>query len=150
MVRLPGHVTEWNLRDTYWYLEEGTNFTIAAARAHLAELASSLSAQDWSHRFGRDPMANLLLGGSIREEDSPGNYTLRETEAGIGFITYDAQGAEHVLGYLLTAGAVNSSGAGVSPAGSGGVPPPTGQRSWGGTPAVIRRRDARATLRKRH
>ncbi len=45
-------------------------------------------------------MANPLLGGRVREEDSPGNYTFRETASGLEFVTYDAQGAEHVLGQL--------------------------------------------------
>jgi hypothetical protein len=40
---------------------------------------------------------NDLLGGIIHEEDSPGNFTLRETGDEWEFVTYDAQGAEHVF-----------------------------------------------------
>ena len=39
---------------------------------------------------------NTLLGGTIHEEDSPGNFIFRETGNGSEFIGYDAQGAEHV------------------------------------------------------
>ncbi|HRT09009.1 MAG TPA: DUF2330 domain-containing protein [Candidatus Paceibacterota bacterium] len=40
---------------------------------------------------------NVLLGGEIREEDSPGNYTIRRGGGGVEFVTYDLWGAEHVL-----------------------------------------------------
>ncbi len=46
---------------------------------------------DWSN------WQNYLLGGPLREEDSPGNYTIRETNGQLQFIGYDAQGAEHVF-----------------------------------------------------
>jgi hypothetical protein len=39
---------------------------------------------------------NYFLGGRIREEDSPGNYILRETNGRLEFVTYDANGAENV------------------------------------------------------
>ena len=39
---------------------------------------------------------NFLLGGKIREEDSPGNYLLRSTESGFEFVWFDADGGEHV------------------------------------------------------
>ena len=38
---------------------------------------------------------NLLLGGRIREEDSPGNYRLVEGPAGWELRWYDDRGAEH-------------------------------------------------------
>ena len=40
---------------------------------------------------------NPLIGGRIREEDSPGNFMLRENGNHLEFVAYDAQGAEHVL-----------------------------------------------------
>jgi len=43
-----------------------------------------------------DYFENQLLGGRIREEDSPGNFTLRETNGQVQFIIYDANGAAHV------------------------------------------------------
>ena len=42
--------------------------------------------------------ANGLVGGLVREEDSPGNYSLRPIGDRLAFVVYDAQGAEHVLG----------------------------------------------------
>ena len=40
---------------------------------------------------------NNLSGGLIREEDSPGNYVLRENGPDLEFVAYDAAGAPHVL-----------------------------------------------------
>jgi len=38
---------------------------------------------------------NLLLGGPVHEEDSPGNYILRQSTNGVEFFWFDADGAEH-------------------------------------------------------
>lgn len=38
---------------------------------------------------------NFLLGGPVREEDSPGNYLLRQNTNGVEFVWFDANGAEH-------------------------------------------------------
>lgn len=40
---------------------------------------------------------NFLLGGLIHEEDSPGNYILRQNTNGIEFVAFDADGGEHVF-----------------------------------------------------
>lgn len=40
---------------------------------------------------------NILLGGVIREEDSPGNYMIRPVTNGYEFIWYDANGAERSM-----------------------------------------------------
>lgn len=37
---------------------------------------------------------NMLLGGMIREEDSPGNYIIRPTKDGFEFVWFDGNGAE--------------------------------------------------------
>jgi len=42
---------------------------------------------------------NELLGGSIREEDSPGNYVIREVNGQIELVIYNAEGAEVLLPY---------------------------------------------------
>ena len=42
---------------------------------------------------------NELQGGNIREEDSPGNYTIRDVNGLIEAVIYDGQGAEHVFPY---------------------------------------------------
>ena len=47
---------------------------------------------------------NAILGGEIREEDSPGNYTLRETERGLEMLGYDATGNPWVVGRWATNG----------------------------------------------
>lgn len=51
-----------------------------------------------AQHFGGTGWANLLLGGSIREEDSPGNFTVRENGDELEFLGYDALGTPHVLG----------------------------------------------------
>jgi len=43
---------------------------------------------------GYSDFKNHLLGGPIREEDSPGNFTLREEGDELEFVAYDAEGAE--------------------------------------------------------
>ena len=43
---------------------------------------------------------NILLGGMIHEEDSPGNYVLRNRSNKLEFVTFDAQGAERVVDYF--------------------------------------------------
>lgn len=40
---------------------------------------------------------NFLLGGGIREEDSPGNYVIRQTTNGFEFLWFDGNGAEQTL-----------------------------------------------------
>jgi hypothetical protein len=71
------------------------DLTLAGARSMFASLTNSMSTQNPGRR-GYQWWDNVLLGGTIHEEDSPGNYTLRETSKGVDYVTYDAQGAEHV------------------------------------------------------
>ncbi len=52
---------------------------------------------DWSRTVGRTNVQNYYLGGPLHEEDSPGNYTIREVNGQSKFVLYDAQGAEHIL-----------------------------------------------------
>ena len=56
--------------------------------------------KDWSTGADWRSWQNYLQGGPILEQDSPGNYLIRETGDGLHFLVYDAQGAEHVLGNL--------------------------------------------------
>ncbi len=44
---------------------------------------------------------NHLLGGNIRFEDSPGNFSLHETTNGVEYIAYDAEGAPNVFGLVM-------------------------------------------------
>jgi len=100
LARMPATETYYNLYYPLLFLGDETNLTAATARAILANPTNSISAKDWRYEFRGDHWDNLLLGGQFREEDSPGNYTFRETAGGLEFITYDAQGADHVLGTL--------------------------------------------------
>ena len=100
LVHRPAASTKSSLHSIYRSLEAANASTPATARAMLADFASQLSSYKGSRDGDGGYWANLLLGGPIREEDSPGNYTLRETASGLEFVTYDAQGAEHVLGQL--------------------------------------------------
>ncbi len=79
--------------------------TNAVTRKEISQQIQSLLANptnniEWINWKGGSPrfrnLGNDLLGGRIREEDSPGNFTLREHGDQLEFITYDAQGAEHV------------------------------------------------------
>ena len=67
--------------------------TIAEARAGLRELISD---PENAMRYGCDNWDNYFFGGQVREEDSPGNYTFREANGQLEFISYDAEGTEHV------------------------------------------------------
>jgi Uncharacterized protein conserved in bacteria (DUF2330) len=100
LVRRPATDTYNNLYYPYFFLGDETNLTAATARAILANPTNSISAQSWTNYFRGGHWDNHLLGGQVREEDSPGNYTFRETTGGLGYVTYDAQGADHVLGWL--------------------------------------------------
>jgi hypothetical protein len=43
---------------------------------------------------------NLMIGGRIQEQDSPGNFVIREENGVVNFIAYDAAGAPHILNFL--------------------------------------------------
>jgi hypothetical protein len=61
----------------------------ATQETNLAEVRASLAdGWWWTHE-----MMNHLSGGYIREEDSPGNYELRQSSNGVEFVIYDACGA---------------------------------------------------------
>jgi hypothetical protein len=70
-----------------------------ATRAEISAEARQLLANRYAQRSGTKGWENLLVGGAIREEDSPGNFTLRENGDELEFVAYDAQGAEHVLNW---------------------------------------------------
>jgi hypothetical protein len=100
VARAPGRTAELNLRYATFELEAGTNVTLATARAILSDFVASIGGPDPARRSLSNVVVNPLLGGTVHEEDSPGNYTLRETATGLEFVAYDAQGAEHVLSRL--------------------------------------------------
>jgi hypothetical protein len=51
---------------------------------------------EWSRSADWANWQNYYLGGPLREEDSPGNYTIREVNGQLEFVVYDAEGAEHI------------------------------------------------------
>ena len=77
-----------------------TNLTPSTVEAIVLGLTNSLIAQEWSRYHDSNYRENLLLGGTLRQEDSPGNCTLRQSATGLEFIGYDAQGTERVLGSI--------------------------------------------------
>jgi hypothetical protein len=60
-------------------------------RQQLAETS------DFRKGLGNSSQTNLISGELWREEDSPGNYTIRETPAGVDYVWYDIEGAENVV-----------------------------------------------------
>jgi hypothetical protein len=76
-------------------LNDGGWQTMAEARAKLQNVTSNPinSPKKFSGNWRND-----LVGGQIREEDSPGNYLLRETNQQVQLIIFNGDGGEHVLG----------------------------------------------------
>jgi hypothetical protein len=87
-----------HLTCAFYELKGATDITASTARAYLADYFERYGTTNGPSQKAADFVFNPLLGGTIREEDSPGNYTLRETTNGLQFVGYDSLGAEHVLG----------------------------------------------------
>lgn len=88
------HSLRLSIRDT----DAGT-WAEASAEARRVLTSASNDARSRGYGEGEEsnPLENAVLGGTMREEDSPGNFTIREAGDQVEFISYDAQGAEHVL-----------------------------------------------------
>jgi len=56
-------------------------------RPYWSEWSSSVHWTNWQ---------NYYLGGPLHEEDSPGNYTIREVDGHLEIVTYNDEGAEHI------------------------------------------------------
>ena len=83
------------LKILHMILHKGGWQTTAEARAKLQEAISNpINSQKYYSIFS----PNDLVGGQVHEEDSPGNYLLRETNQQVQLIIFDANGGEHVLG----------------------------------------------------
>jgi len=76
-------------------LEDEKPVTAAEIRARARTVLSRPDDGD-----GHADFKNHLLGGPIREEDSPGNFTLREEGDELEFVGYDAEGAEDGEWYM--------------------------------------------------
>jgi hypothetical protein len=79
----------------YMILDDGGWQTIAEARAILQN--ATLNPTNTVFHGYKD-WDNDLVGGQIREEDSPGNYLLRETNNLLQFVTFGYDGGENVRG----------------------------------------------------
>jgi len=60
-------------------------------RLQLAETS------DWRREAAAVHQTNLLSGQLWREEDSPGNYTIREATNGVVYVWYDLEGGENIV-----------------------------------------------------
>ena len=92
LVRLPALRSQINLRElSYMFASEcETNpvSSLSEARIAIKKIVDS---------FPRLTEKNLLIGGPVREEDSPGNYILRQSSNGVEIVCFDADGGEHLL-----------------------------------------------------
>jgi hypothetical protein len=89
LIRAPWSYSQMNLMDLALGFEKETPTngvsSLAEARAVLKKIE------------GQQPKLtgqNFLLGGPVREEDSPGNYILRQGTNGVDFVWFDADGGE--------------------------------------------------------
>jgi hypothetical protein len=74
---------------------QATSGIVDEVRAEMSSTGrrNLLMARSWliARTAGR---TNDLVGGPLREEDSPGNWTVREAQGRIQFVTYDGDGRE--------------------------------------------------------
>jgi hypothetical protein len=98
LVRRLGHEAFHNLYFLSDWLSGTTPATLPDMRANFQRLlAHSSNSADWLRYVpnGFERMNNDLLGGQVREEDSPGNFVLREKDGLLIFYGFDAEGAQH-------------------------------------------------------
>jgi hypothetical protein len=74
-------------------LDDGGWRNVAEARSALQNATSNPTN---AVVYGFNDWDNHLVGGQIREEDSPGNYLLRETNNQLQFVTFGNDGGEFV------------------------------------------------------
>jgi Uncharacterized protein conserved in bacteria (DUF2330) len=89
-------------RNAQWYplsLVEDEN--LAEARKILANplnyVTNSEQRATWTGHFKAGNWPNHYLGGQIHEEDSPGNFILREVNGNVEYVIYDSWGEAQVL-----------------------------------------------------
>jgi hypothetical protein len=92
--RAPGGASRGSLFNLAAELKNDDPVTQAEIRARANVLLNQRARDDDNNTHPN--FKNYLLGGSIREEDSPGNFLLRESADRLEFIMYDEQGAEHL------------------------------------------------------
>lgn len=89
------HQTKTEQMALHFEFADGGWHTAFEARAGLKELIANPTN---AVNYGLKNWDNNLVGGQVREEDSPGNYALRETNSQLQLITFDFDGAEEVQG----------------------------------------------------
>ena len=67
------------------------------ARRILANPTNTVTKQIWEGLLKGGNWPNHYMGGMVHEEDSPGNFLLREKDGLMEYVIYDAEAAEHVL-----------------------------------------------------
>jgi|GEM_PF-542395 len=104
LVRFPTLMAHQTLLELYGCLLDTNTVTraeiSAKARRIINNPTGEITRVRLARRYGGKGWDNFLLGGDIREEDSPGNFTLRDKAGVVEFIGYDALGGEHVIGTL--------------------------------------------------
>ena len=106
LVKNPSVRTQSILYEISWDLlddaERQDHWTRAEASARARDVITVPQTnapywKEWSTGADWPNWQNYLQGGPVLEQDSPGNYLVRETGDRLDFVVYDAQGAEHVL-----------------------------------------------------
>ncbi len=108
LVRFPTLLAQEAMHALYMELNDATTGSLAetrkAARQVLEQPGEWVAFMEVAKRHGGTGWYNFILGNQIHEEDSPGNFILRESCGVVEFVAYDALGAEHVIGKLGPAG----------------------------------------------
>jgi hypothetical protein len=71
--------------------------SLEEARRILSNPTNSMSASDWKLSFMGGNWPNYYVGGVVHEEDSPGNFILRETNGRVEYVVFDPHGQEYVF-----------------------------------------------------
>jgi hypothetical protein len=98
--KFQGSKTVNTLYNLYFWLDYTNMVTLPVIKAEASRVLSNPTNDVDRVRSAQSDLKdpnNELLGGHIHEEDSPGNYTIRENGGRLEFVAYDAQGAEHVF-----------------------------------------------------
>jgi hypothetical protein len=84
---------QFALQDSDWK-------TVKQARVLLREVLADTNGapKHWDGSKTWNSWDNFWTGGQVREEDSPGNYLLRETNHQVQLLTFDADGTEEISG----------------------------------------------------
>jgi hypothetical protein len=101
IVRRPSSTEFRKLTDLQEFLLDTNSVTRAEisseARRLLSNPTNDVEWVKWAAYRNWENWDNDLLGGSIHEEDSPGNFTLHQNGDELEFIIYDSRGSEHVM-----------------------------------------------------